>query len=54
MSYMKIIKVVNKLGYLNIKFMWHRHLKIYFKCGLRILNNDIDVLKFREKISDYE
>lgn len=42
------------LGYLNIKYMWYYYPKFSFDCGLRPLNNDVDVVKFAEYLNEFK
>lgn len=51
---MDIIKVINKLGYLNIKCICYNNPKLLFEVGHRPINIDVDVVKFIEDMNRFE
>lgn len=46
--------LIKSEGYKNIKCMWYWKLRFSFSCGLRPLNNDVDVLQFVKDVTRYK
>ncbi|KAI5421780.1 hypothetical protein KIW84_045278 [Lathyrus oleraceus] len=53
-SYMEIFKVTKSLGYVRVKFMWYHDSKFSLEHGRIPINNDKDILKFREDMKGYD
>lgn len=48
---MQIESMIKGEGYFNIRCIWYWNPKFSFARGLRLLNNDLDVLAFIEDVN---